>query len=281
VPGCRVGSSPGFARQESRLRPRKQDREKEGTDLPELLTITVIGTLAGVLGTGLGGLAVAFLPKVNKVVLSVVLGFSAGIMLAVVAFDLLPEAFDAAGAVWGLAGLGLGAALLALTDLITPHVHFLSTDEESQRFLRTSIVVGVGIALHNLPEGLAIGAGFGSSARFGLGVAILMAIQNAPEGMAMACPLCLTTVSPWRAVGWTLLAGLPMGVGAALGGLLGHVSPLLLAVSLGFAGGAMLFITCDELIPDAQELRHGHSGTFGIVFGVIVGIAVSMLSRVH
>lgn len=97
----------------------------------------------------------------------------------------------------------------------------------------------------------------------------------------MACPLCLTDVPPWRIAGWTFLAGLPMGLGAALGGLLGRVSPILLAVSLGFAGGAMLFVTCDELIPDAQELRRGHSGTFGIVAGVILGVAVSMLSRVH
>ncbi|MGE5527831.1 MAG: ZIP family metal transporter [Patescibacteria group bacterium] len=249
--------------------------------MPQLLYITVIGTLAGVLGTGAGGLAVAMLPKPGKTVLSAVLGLSAGIMLAVVAFDLMPESFEVAGIGWGLLGLALGAGLLALTDLLAPHVHFLSTDEESRHFLRTGLVVGVGIALHNLPEGLAIGAGFGSSARFGLGVALLMAIQNAPEGMAMACPLCLTDVPPWRIAGWTFLAGLPMGLGAALGGLLGRVSPVLLAVSLGFAGGAMLFVTCDELIPDAQELRRGHSGTFGIVAGVILGVAVSMLSRVH
>ena len=249
--------------------------------MPELLAITLIGTLAGVIGTGFGGLAIAFFPKPSKGILSAFLGLSAGIMLAVVAFDLMPESFEVAGAGWGLLGLALGAGLLTLTDLLTPHVHFLSTDEESKRYLRTSIVVGIGIALHNLPEGLAIGAGFGSSARFGLGVAILMAIQNAPEGLAMACPLTMTSVPPWRIIGWTLLAGLPMGVGALLGGLLGHVSPILLALALGFAGGAMLFITCDELIPDAQELRHGHSGTFGIVFGVMLGIAISMLSRVH
>ena len=115
--------------------------------------------------------------------------------------------------------------LLALTDLVTPHVHFLAADEESKRFLQTSLLIGLGIALHNLPEGLAIGAGFGSSDRFGLAVAVLMAIQNAPEGMAMACPLCQTSVSPWRTIGWTVLAGLPMGLGAFLGGLLGPSPP--------------------------------------------------------
>lgn len=243
--------------------------------MPKLATITLLGTLAGVLGTGLGGLAVAFLPRLSRKMLSAVLGFSAGIMLAVVAFDLMPEAFAVAGIGWGLLGLAAGAGLLAATDLLLPHMHFLSTDEESQRFLRTGLLIGLGIAIHNLPEGLAIGAGFGSSLEFGLSVAVLMAVQNAPEGMAMACPLNQTRLSPWRTTAWTLLAGLPMGLGAFLGGLLGRVSSVLLASALGFAAGAMLFITCDELIPDAQELRQGHSGTFGIVLGVIFGVAVS------
>lgn len=245
----------------------------------ELLKVTAIGTLAGVLGTGLGGLLIAVLPRLNRGALSGVLGLSAGIMLSVVAFDLMPEAFAVAGVWWGLLGLTLGAALLTLVDLVTPHMHFLSTDEESRRYLRTGLLIGLGIALHNLPEGLAIGAGYGSSARFGLSVAVLMAIQNAPEGMAMACPLCQVPGRRWRSVVYTLLAGLPMGLGAFIGGLLGRVSPVLLSVSLGFAAGAMLFITCDELIPGAQELKQGHSGTFGIVLGVMIGVAVSMLAR--
>ncbi|MGQ9779166.1 MAG: ZIP family metal transporter [Bacillota bacterium] len=245
--------------------------------MSKLLIVTLIGTLAGVLGTGLGGLAVAFLPQLNQKALSAVLGFSAGVMLAVVAFDLMPEAFAVAPIGWGLLGLVAGTVLLAVSDLLVPHMHFLSTDEESQRFLRTGLLIGLGIALHNLPEGLAIGAGFSSSRAFGLSVALLMAIQNAPEGMAMACPLCLTEMGPRRIILWTLLAGLPMGLGAFLGGVLGRVSPVLLALALGFAAGAMLFITCDELIPDAQELRQGHSGTFGIVIGVILGVTVSSL----
>ncbi|MCL6613489.1 MAG: hypothetical protein K6U03_02520, partial [Firmicutes bacterium] len=99
--------------------------------------------------------------------LSPVLGFSAGIMLAVVAFDLMPEAFAVASIGWGLLGLAAGAGLLAAADLLLPHMHFLSSDEESQRFLRTGLLIGLGIAIHNLPEGLAIGAGFGSSLEFG------------------------------------------------------------------------------------------------------------------
>ena len=240
-----------------------------------LMGITLLGTLAGVLGTGLGGLIVILFSRLERKTLSVVLGFSAGVMLAVVAFDLMPEAFSVAGMGWGLLGFILGSAVLATVDLFLPHMHFLSTDQESQRFLRTGLLIGLGIALHNLPEGLAIGAGFGASRVFGLSMAFLIAVQNIPEGMAMASPLRLTAIGPNRLLLWTGLAGLPMGVGAFLGGLFGRISPVLLALALGFAAGAMLFLTCDELIPDAQELRQGHSGTFGIVGGVIFGIAVS------
>ncbi|NLG84216.1 MAG: ZIP family metal transporter [Firmicutes bacterium] len=240
-----------------------------------LILITLLGSLAGVLGTGLGGLAVALFPRLSQNTLSGFLGFAGGVMLAVVAFDLLPEAFAIAPLGWGLMGLVAGTLLLAVSDLLLPHMHFLSTDEESQRFLRTGLLIGIGVALHNLPEGLAIGAGFGSSRAFGLSMAFLIALQNVPEGMAMACPLCLTKIGKRQIILWTFLAGFPMGLGAFLGGLLGRVSPVLLALALGFAAGSMLFITCDELIPDAHELRYGHSGTFGIVIGVILGVTVS------
>lgn len=205
-----------------------------------------------------------------------ILGFSAGVMLSIVTFDLIPEALEKAPALVGLSGLVAGAVLLAFTDFFTPHVHFFSDDEESQRFIRTGMLVGVGIALHNLPEGLAIGAGFVSSPQFGLGIALLMAIQNVPEGMAMACPFSRTPLPRSKIIGATLLAGLPMGIGALLGAVFGVSSPSVLAFSLGFAAGAMLFITCDELIPDAQELRVGHSGTYGIVMGVLAGIVISI-----
>lgn len=88
----------------------------------------------------------------------------------------------------------------------------------------------------------------------------------------MATPMMIGGVDPKKVLIWTGAAGVPMGIGAFLGALIGHVSPLVLAVSLGFAAGAMLYIIFDEMIPDAQQLAEGHSGTFGGVAGVIAGI---------
>ena len=243
--------------------------------------VVFVGLAAGVLGTGVGGFLVSVLNKPSDRVFSMVLGFSGGIMLSIVSFDLMPEAFEVAGVVWGITGLIVGTALVAMVDFVVPHMHFMSTDCESSRFIRAGLFVGLGIAMHNLPEGMAIGAGFISSERFGLGVALLMTIQNMPEGMAMAAPMCRAGVTPLRAGLLACLAGVPMGVGALIGATLGSVSPVVLSLSLGFAAGAMLFITCDELIPDAQEFRAGHTGTFGIVAGVVTGIVVSTLASVH
>ncbi len=235
----------------------------------------MIGLMAGVIGTGFGGMAVALLKQPNRRMFGVVLGFSAGIMLAVVSFDLMPEAFEIGGTLWAVAGLVGGAMLMAVIDLVLPHIHSFSTDKESSKFVRAGVLVGLGISMHNLPEGLAIGASYSSSSEFGFGIAVLMAIQNFPEGMAMGAPMLLGGLGPLMVAVYVSLAGVPMGVGALLGQVLGTISPIVLSVSLGFAAGAMLFITCDELIPAAHELQEGHSSIYGIVFGVIVGIVVS------
>ncbi|MGE5543202.1 MAG: ZIP family metal transporter [Bacillota bacterium] len=239
------------------------------------------GLFAGVVGTTAGGLVLLLFRRPSDMVFSLILGFSGGIMLSVTAFDLMPEAFGLAGVGWGIAGLVLGAILIGLVDLFTPHIHFLSTDRESSRFARASLFIGLGIAMHNLPEGIAIGAGLSSSARFGVGLTILMTLHNMPEGMAMCAPMCRAAGCSWRMVGMAAAAGVPTGVGALIGVVLGATSPVVLALSLGFAAGAMLFVTCDELIPDAQELGVGHTGTYGIVAGVVAGIALSTIMGMH
>lgn len=236
---------------------------------------TLVGLFAGVVGTAAGGLVVLFFRRPSDTVFSVILGFSGGIMLSVTAFNLMPEAFRLAGVGWGITGLVVGTILIGFIDLVTPHMHFFSTDKESSRFARASLFIGLGIAMHNLPEGIAIGAGLSSSARFGAGIAALMTLHNMPEGMAMCAPMCRVSGWSWQIVAMAAAAGVPTGIGALIGVILGGASPVILALSLGFAAGAMLFVTCDELIPDAQELRVGHTGTYGIVAGVVAGIALS------
>jgi len=236
-----------------------------------------ISALVGVVGTGMGGALVALLSKPSKRLLSLFLGLSGGVMVSMTCFDIMPEAFRLAGHFTSITWLVLGALLAAGADLVIPHMHHMAADKESARFARTSIVVGIGIALHDLPEGLAIGAGLGPGATVGLKVAALMFLHNIPEGVAVAGPLSAWGRSKKQIMLYAVLAGSPSVVGAVIGAVLGTVSPAALGGSLAFAGGAMLFVVFDELIPAAQELSSRHSGTFGAVAGVILAMIMSEL----
>ncbi len=239
------------------------------------LYVTLIGLISGMLGTVGGGLIVLVIREIKETLLSVVLGISAGIMTVVIFFDLIPEA-QKMGSTWtSLAGLLMGVFLIGLLDMLFPHHHFVSTEDGRGRYLKAGLLLAIGIALHNVPEGLAIGAGYSSTISMGLGLAIIMAVQNFPEGMAVATTLALAGMKDKNIVLITLFAGLPMGVGSFIGAYLGSISRLTLSLSLGFAAGAMLYITFDELIPDAHEKANGHSAILGIISGVILGLILT------
>lgn len=245
--------------------------------MPIILQVTIVGLLAGTLGTGLGGFLAVMLRRPGERTLSLMLAFSAGLMLTVVFMDLAVEAFQSAPFIWGAAGLVLGALFIAGLDVLLPHLHAAGGEGEGNRFLRTGLLLGLGIAMHNLPEGLAIGSGFAHESSLGWGIAVMIAVQNLPEGLAMSVPLCMGGVCRRKIMAASIMAGVPMGLGALAGVVFGGLSKAILAFSLGFAGGAMLYITCDEMIPQAQRLAKGHSGTFGIVIGALLGMALTGL----
>ncbi len=237
-----------------------------------ILIITLIGLGAGVIGTGSGAFIALFVKKPSKSLLGFILGFAGGIMLAIVLIDLLPESMEAGSLFTAFLGLLVGALFILFLDLKMPHFHFFETTEELARFIRTGTVLGLGIAMHNLPEGIAIGASYAASSTLGFTLALTIALHNIPEGIAMACPLCAGGMRLRWILLYTAMAGLPMGLGTFMGASLGSISPVVLSLSLGFAGGAMLYIIFGELIPGAQNSGSGYAGTFGAVFGTIAGI---------
>lgn len=243
-----------------------------------LAVATLVGFAAGGLGSLGGGFLTVALGRLGEKWLSMMMGFSAGIMIAVVCFDLMPEAIEAGSMFYGLLGLMIGALCLLLVDVYIPHSHGTSEEpSKSAKFLRTGVLLAIGMTMHSIPEGMAIGASYAIDDQHGLRLAILIAIQKLPEGMAVCTPIILGGINRLGSLGCTLAAGLPVGIGAFIGILAGNISPLALSLSLGFAAGAMLFITCDSLIPDAQDLASGHSATISMVVGVITGILISSL----
>lgn len=244
----------------------------------ELTKIILIGTIAGVFGTGIGGMIIAFLGRPRGNMLCFLLTFSSGIMIAVVFHDLIPEALALGNMSSTLLGIALGVGGLYLLNKYIPHAHLPQRRGVDQRhrstvrLMRTGMLLGLGIAMHNFPEGLAIGAGYMASEELGFGLALALALHNIPEGMAMAAPLVAGGLGRYRVMFWTALAGLPMGIGALVGGLFGGLSASVLSVALGFAAGAMIFLVFHELIPEAQRLNNPRSSILGAIVGVLLGL---------
>ena len=274
----------------------------------------VIGTLlmttaiAGVVGTGLGGLIGAMLQKDSNRTVSLLLSFAAGVMLSVVCFDLITEAVETnVGVGVVILSIALGVAVIYVLNYLidkntnpeVPHIdenhpktaddldelihsdhykmHYTRQDNKFSLFI-AGVVMASAIALHNVPEGMTIGASYasnngvmGSSA---LVLAVLIGLHNIPEGMAVSVPLISGGMSKPKAVMMTALSGVPPMVGALLGFLIGDIGLLGLALSLGFASGAMLYVVFGEILPQAILMYHSKLPAFSVIIGILVGMFI-------
>jgi len=240
------------------------------------MEIIAISALAGV-ATGLGALLVLMFGKPAKKLMSLILGFASGIMLAISAFDLLPEAQSLGGLTLTIIGFLMGAGLMFGLDTLVPHIHIGEGKVDARgdtKMLKVGYFIFLGIALHNLPEGLAIGAGYSASKGLGAAIAIALALHNVPEGMATAAPLLMGGVSRLRVVALTTLAGLMTPIGTIIGLVLINVSENFISIALALAAGAMIYIVSDELIPESHRY-HSHLANAGLLSGFLLGMIIS------
>jgi ZIP family zinc transporter len=244
-----------------------------------LLSITIIGLLSGITGTGIGGLSAFFVSKITNRIMSVILEFSAGLMTAVVCFKLITEAFELGGVLYSFVGIISGIIVVVLIENWLKNSSLLKSSIKNSKntgLLRAGVLMAIAIALHNLPEGFAVGSGFEASASLGITITAVIMIHDIPEGIAMAVPLRAGGLSKLKAFTYTILSGVPMGLGALLGALLGEISHMLIASCLGFASGAMLYIVYGELLPESKRLYFGRLSSLGNVLGILCGIIVSL-----
>lgn len=247
--------------------------------MEHILKITIVGLISGITGTGIGGLIAFFVDKkISNRLLSSILEFSAGLMTAVVCFELIPEAVKIAGLNLTVIGVCLGILIVIYIDDLVKRVESVKKAKGNSNLLRAGILVSIGLALHNLPEGFAVGSGFEASVKLGLTLTIIIAIHDVPEGIAMALPMKLGGFSAKKAFLLTVLSGVPMGIGAFIGAVLGHVSEQFIAICLGFAGGAMLYVVFGELIPESKRIYLGRMSSVGNILGILCGIIVTMLN---
>jgi ZIP family zinc transporter len=168
----------------------------------------------------------------------------------------------------------IGSILLLSLDILLPHIH---TTIRKKTMLAMGILVTIGIALHDLPEGLAIGLGWVKAENLGLTMALAIALHNIPEGVAVACALTAGGISKTKAVGAAFASGLPSFFGALLGLLFKYLDITYSALGFGFAAGAMLYVTVDELIPQAYKLGKGHAIAGSLILGLALGILISLI----
>ncbi|MDP4108475.1 MAG: ZIP family metal transporter [Bacillota bacterium] len=225
---------------------------------------TGAGFFAGVAGTGLGGFLSLFFNRRGNRFLSAVLEYTAGLMLAVSLLDLLPASFEGAPLITVLCGVVAGIALVFFVDELTG-------GETSKS---AGLSMAFSIALHNFPEGLAIGSAFESNAKLGFTIFIAIMLHNIPEGVGLSVPLKYGGASAAKTVLTAALAGVPMGIGAFIGVVAG-VSDFFVSVCLAFAAGAMLYVVLIDMLPQSQKLSGERSTAFFSVLGVISGVIIS------
>lgn len=240
-----------------------------------------VGGAVAALATALGTLPVVFSQRLSERAQDTLFGFGAGVMLAACAFSLIIPGIEsarnaghggwAAGGILGISIL-LGGAALLLMDRLLPHEHFIKGVEgQSAHMLRRTWLFVFAIALHNLPEGLAIGVGYAGNDTLHAGaLATGIAIQDVPEGLVVAVALLAAGYRRSLAVGLGMASGLIEPVGAVLGAAIISYSASLLPWGLGFAAGAMLFVISHEIIPESHRKGHEAWATGGLMLGFVI-----------
>ncbi|MDE7163953.1 MAG: ZIP family metal transporter [Clostridiales bacterium] len=284
----------------------------------QYLAIIVITFISGVIGTGLGGVVGAVLKRDSNKIVSLLLSFAAGIMLAVVCFDLMSEPIEMMRegvlewytplivVVAVIFGYGVVYVLNYAIDKRTNHEvthidenhpstaddldelihsnHYESHKSNKSNLFVAGLVMMTAIALHNLPEGMVIGASYAITPNIvanlftgsGFIMAIVIGLHNIPEGMAVSVPLISGGMKKSKAILLTALSGLPTVFGALIGFALGGINEIMLTLSLGFASGAMLYVVFGELLPESILMWKSKLPALSLFIGVLVGFLLVM-----
>lgn len=279
------------------------------------LTVTLMTLIAGVGGTGLGGILGALVRTESNRIVSLLLSATSGVMISIVCFELMVESLEAAQSVFSdgavfvvciavLVGMAVVFLLNWLIDKRTegevPHtasslhpkthdnIEELSHIDHYNQHLKehapkrelwvAGVVIACAIALHNIPEGMSIGASYNIDTEGGVSMALILAVliglHNIPEGMAVSVPLVAGGMKRIKATLLTAASGAPVVLGAWLGYWIGDIGAIGLAASLGFASGAMLYVVFGEIIPQAVLMYRSKVPAFFVIIGMLIGMII-------
>lgn len=273
--------------------------------------VIIITAIAGIGGTGMGGLIGALIGKNSEKIVSLLLSFAAGVMLSIVCFDLLVEAIEqkadsAPHLFLVMLALALGYGIIYLlnawidkkTNPEVPHIdenhpktadtsaelihvdHYHVHRDSKKGLFMAGLIMAFAIALHNLPEGIVLGASYAHTGSTGfaftssLAIAIVIGLHNIPEGMSISVPLVAGGTSRIKSVLVTAATGIPTILGAIIGYSIGTMGPTALTLSLSFASGAMLYVVLGELIPEALLMWRSKAPATAILIGMLAGLII-------
>ena len=244
----------------------------------------VLLTAIGVGGATVIGSVIGFIFKgISHKFSDIVLSFAAGVMLAAAVLGLIMPSLEYGGK-FGLiitvTGIFAGALCLNLIDKVVPHLHKLvgtESEEHNNANLSKILLFVTAIAIHNLPEGIAAGVGFGSdNTSQALMIAGGIALQNIPEGMVIISPMLAAGVSPKKTFITGMITGLVEVVGTLIGYFAVSIASVILPFALAFAGGTMLYVISDEMIPET----HAHGSQRGATYSLLIGFCIMLVSDV-
>ncbi len=271
-------------------------------NISEILKTTLIGLFFGTFGTTIGGIIGVKLKRTSNKFLSFILSFASGLMTAIICFELIPEALTIADLMVVILGIVFGIIAMMICDILVDnkfkkteltvdkshkvkkynnkniqnHKKHTETNKqilkETNNLLKTGIIVSIGLAIHNFPEGLAIGSGFEASIKLGLSLAIAICFHDIPEGISMAVPMKNGGMEPSKVIYYVILSGITTGIGAFFGSIVGGISQEVISICLAFAAGAMIYIVSGELTPESNKLYNGRVTAIGNILGFIIGV---------
>ncbi len=244
----------------------------------------VLLTALGVGGATVIGALVGFLFRdMSHKFSDVILSFAAGVMLAAAVLGLILPSVEYGGdfaLFTTIAGIFVGALCLNLIDKLVPHLHKLAgvdMETHADSSLSKVLLFVTAIAIHNLPEGIAAGVGFGSgNTSQALMIAGGIALQNIPEGMVIIAPMIAAGVSARKTFVFAMFTGLIEVVGTLLGYFAVNIASVILPFALAFAGGTMLYVISDEMIPET----HAHGSQRGATYALLAGFCIMLISDV-
>jgi len=234
-----------------------------------IVNLLIFSFIAGCVGTALGCLIAVMIKNNNKD--NFIYGFTAGFLIVIVMFDLIPSSITYSSYLLCFISLVVGAAFVFILNKV---LHGGIDDEKKTM----GLLLFIAITLHNFPEGVAIGAGFEVELSFAIFVAVIMSLHNIPEGMAMGISLFQAGKTKTQVILFGIIAGLPTCLGALAGNFFAKINQQFIGIGLGFASGAMLYVCLAELVPHGRK-KNRRKFYFYLAIGVIIGQIVLILFK--